>query len=298
MNTTFNSRLLNRLLPRYLEPTERPEDDLPWPPEIGMLSRPRAGYRPYHLPSRCCWLQNAPEDTHILQASDWADIQQLYQSLRQAAITGNNNALNDLGWLLLNAPVSNPELAGHLLRMAAHSGSSEALYNLAEQSLYGHHATANIDLALDYYQRAAATLPEAATRLARLYLRGNYRHPHFSENTAAALYWLQQGHVAGYCWASFYLSYYWLHHSAPHAAKDVWLQRMEKLALEGCLHLAFSASYTLALYYEPHIYSLPRALREHHWWLDFSDQICSRLDAWDEHMLAERGRPHLIHSSS
>lgn len=262
-----------------------------------MLSRPRAGYRPYHLPFRCRWLQNNPEDNCILQASDWADLQQFYQSLRRAAIAGNNNAVNDLGWLLLNTPVSSAELAGQLLRMAARAGSSEALYNLAEHYLHGRTTTANIDLALNHYQRAAGTLPEAATRLGRLYLRGDYRHPLFTQNDAAARYWFQQGHAASYCWASFYLSLYWLHHSAPHAAKDVWLQRMERLALKGCLYLTFSASHALALYYERHIYSLPHASWEYHDWLDLSDHIGTRLDAWEQ-MLVEPGRPHLVYSSN
>lgn len=284
----FISRLLAKLLPLRLEPPATCDELLEFPREIGLLSRPRAGGRPLHLPPRWRWLEHAPEETNILENMDWFDLQQFYQTLRCAAINGSNGVLNDLGWLWMNVPTPCPELTNRLLYLGAQRGSPEALYNLAEQYLYGRHLSPDLNCALHYYRRAAAALPEAAVRLGRLYLRGHYIHPSLSTDTSAALHWFHRGHDAGYCWASYYLSLYWIHHSAPHAAKDVWLQRLAELAFEGDLPVSFSASYSLALYYQTHM------VAEHGGWLEFSDQVAIKLDRKDEDRLGNPDGLRLI----
>lgn len=286
-STDFTRHFLARLLPAYLgRPAPWPEA-FELPEEIGLLSRPRAGYIPYRLPQGCRWLDQAPEETDILHSSSWQDIHEFYQLLRSAALAGCNDALNDLGWLGLNFPALYPDLTNRLLRIAAQRGSPEALYNLAEQYFHGRHLTPCLSQALSHYQLASPMMPEATVRLGRLCQRGHYLHPSLPLSTRAERQWFEKGHQAGYSWATYYLSLYWLRHPGHHAAKDVWLDRLEELAMEGDLPISFSASFALAMHY-PH-WSI-----EHDIWMVFSDRMASALDHHDENRRGHFPKPHLV----
>ena len=92
----------------------------------------------------------------LLGLVDPIRIRNRYVELREQALIGDENALNDLGWWWLNGLrlKPNPALAKRLLRIAAVMGSAEALFNLAELAFYGKGLTVNQDLAVDYYEQA------------------------------------------------------------------------------------------------------------------------------------------------
>lgn len=58
---------------------------------------------------------------------------------RTLILQGDSDALNDLGWLLLNGVrlKLEPLLARCIFKVAKVLGSAEALFNLAEQAFYG-----------------------------------------------------------------------------------------------------------------------------------------------------------------
>ncbi|GLE71570.1 MULTISPECIES: tetratricopeptide repeat protein [Pseudomonas] len=112
----------------------------------------------------------------LLGLVDPIRIRNRYVELREQALIGDENALNDLGWWWLNGLrlKPNPALAKRLLRIAAVMGSAEALFNLAELAFYGKGLTVNLDLAIDYYEQAfEAGIPCAAQALGSLYERGD-----------------------------------------------------------------------------------------------------------------------------
>jgi len=96
--------------------------------------------------------------------------------LREQALLGDADALNDLGWFWLNGLrlKPNPALARRLFKVAAVMGASEALFNLAELAFYGKGLVVNPGLAIDYYEQAfEAGIPCAAQALGSLYERGD-----------------------------------------------------------------------------------------------------------------------------
>lgn len=112
----------------------------------------------------------------LLGLVDPIRIRNRYVELREQALIGDENALNDLGWWWLNGLrlKPNPSLAKRLLRIASVMGSAEALFNLAELAFYGKGLTVNLDLAIDYYEQAfEAGIPCAAQALGSLYERGD-----------------------------------------------------------------------------------------------------------------------------
>lgn len=116
-----------------------------------------------------------------------------FGELREQALLGDADALNDLGWLLLNGTRLKPDplLARRLFKIAAVMGSSEALFNLAEQAFYGKGVAANPVLAIDYYEQAfEAGIPCAAQALGSLYERGDEGVP---VDHREAITWYKRG---------------------------------------------------------------------------------------------------------
>lgn len=129
----------------------------------------------------------------LLGLVDPIRIRNRYLELREQALIGDENALNDLGWLWLNGLrlEPNPALAKRLLRIAAVMGSAEALFNLAEQAFYGKGIAVNPVLAIDYYEQAfEAGIPCAARALGGLYENGDEGVP---IDHARATAWYKRG---------------------------------------------------------------------------------------------------------
>lgn len=129
----------------------------------------------------------------LLGLVDLVWIRRCFGELREQALLGDAEALNDLGWLLLNGTRLKPDplLARRLFKIAAVMGSSEALFNLAEQAFYGKGMAINPVLAIDYYEQAfAAGIPCAAQALGSLYERGDEGVP---VDHAKAIAWYRRG---------------------------------------------------------------------------------------------------------
>ncbi len=112
----------------------------------------------------------------LLGLVDPIRIRNRYVELREQALLGDADALNDLGWFWLNGLrlKPNPALARRLFKVAAVMGASEALFNLAELAFYGKGLVVNPGLAIDYYEQAfEAGIPCAAQALGSLYERGD-----------------------------------------------------------------------------------------------------------------------------
>ena len=112
----------------------------------------------------------------LLGLVDLIEIHQTYACLRAAAVDGDPNAMNDLGWLWLNGTrlASDPILARRLFKLAAVEGSGEAFFNLAEQAYYGKGMVTNPALAIDYYEQAFEHgAPGAALALGAIYEEGD-----------------------------------------------------------------------------------------------------------------------------
>ena len=112
----------------------------------------------------------------LLGLVDPIAIRNRYTELREQALAGDEDALNDFGWWWLNGLrlKPNPTLAKRLLRIAAVMGSAEALFNLGELAVYGKGLAVNPGLAIDYYEQAFELgIICAAEALGSLYERGN-----------------------------------------------------------------------------------------------------------------------------
>ncbi|KRW65161.1 hypothetical protein AO735_08620 [Pseudomonas sp. TTU2014-096BSC] len=131
----------------------------------------------------------------LLGLVDPTGLRNRYVQLREQALNGDENALNDLGWLWLNGSrlKPNPELARRLFKVAAAMGSAEALYNLAELAFYGKGLAINPGLAIDYYEQAfKAGIPCAAAALGGLYESGDDGVP---VDHGKAISWYKRGAV-------------------------------------------------------------------------------------------------------
>jgi len=112
----------------------------------------------------------------LLGLVDPIRIRNRYVELREQALIGDENALNDLGWWWLNGSRLKPNaaLAKRLFKIAAVMGSAEALFNLAELAFYGKGQAVNPGLAIDYYEQAFESgIICAAEALGSLYERGD-----------------------------------------------------------------------------------------------------------------------------
>lgn len=141
----------------------------------------------------------------LLNLTDPIRIRQHYGELREQAMQGDADALNDLGWLWLNGWSLKPDplLAKRMFRIAAVLDSPEALFNLAEQAWYGKGVTVNPLLAIDYYEQAFASgIPCAAQALGTLYERGDGGVP---ADHGKAIVWYERGVVEGDAMAGFLL---------------------------------------------------------------------------------------------
>lgn len=129
----------------------------------------------------------------LLNMTDPIRIRQHYGELREKAMQGDADALNDLGWLWLNGLSLKPDplLAKRMFRIAAVLDSPEALFNLAEQACYGKGVMINPLLAIDYYEQAFASgIPCAAQALGALYERGDDGVP---ADHGKAIVWYERG---------------------------------------------------------------------------------------------------------
>lgn len=129
----------------------------------------------------------------LLVLTDPIRLRRRYEQLRAQALQGDADALNDLGWLWLNGSRLEPEplLAKRIFKIAAVLGSSEALFNLAEQAFYGKGVMTNPALAIDFYEQAFESgIPCAAKSLGGLYERGDEGVP---IDHAKAIAWYKRG---------------------------------------------------------------------------------------------------------
>ena len=129
----------------------------------------------------------------LLGLVDPIRIRARYVELREQALLGDEDALNDLGWWWLNGSrlKPNPALAKRLFKIAAVMGSAEALFNLAELAFYGKGMAVSPSLAIDYYEQAFESgITCAARALGGLYERGDegVRIDH-----AKAIAWYKRG---------------------------------------------------------------------------------------------------------
>ncbi len=168
--------------------------------EPGELQRLYAG-----IGMPALWVAELAEQNHLftyheikaanplLGLTDPIRLRRRYEQLRAQALQGDADALNDLGWLWLNGSRLEPKplLAKRLFKIAAVLGSSEALFNLAEQAFYGKGVTANPALAIDYYEQAFESgIPCAAQAIGGFYERGDEGVP---IDHAKAIAWYKRG---------------------------------------------------------------------------------------------------------
>ncbi|MGV8864620.1 MAG: tetratricopeptide repeat protein [Pseudomonas sp.] len=95
-----------------------------------------------------------------------------YWVMRQQALNGDIDTLNDLAWVWLNGKYwqANYPLAGRLLRMAALQDSAVACFNLAQQHYFGKGVDVVYAQVASFYQRAFELgLVQAAASLGDLY---------------------------------------------------------------------------------------------------------------------------------
>lgn len=129
----------------------------------------------------------------LLRLTDPMRLRHRYEQLRDQALQSDADALNDLGWLWLNGFRLEPKplLAKRLFKIAAVLGSSEALFNLAEQAFYGKGVMTNPALAIDYYEQAFESgITCAAQALGGLYELGDEGVP---IDHASAIAWYKRG---------------------------------------------------------------------------------------------------------
>lgn len=129
----------------------------------------------------------------LLGLVDPIRIRARYVELREQALLGDEDALNDLGWWWLNGSrlKPNPALAKRLFKIAAVMGSAEALFNLAELAFYGKGMAVSPSLAIDYYEQAFESgITCAARALGGLYEHGDEGVP---IDHARATAWYKRG---------------------------------------------------------------------------------------------------------
>lgn len=182
----------------------------------------------------------------LLGLVDPIEIHQTYASLRAAAVDGDPDAMNDLGWLWLNGTklAYAPTLARRLFKLAAVEGSGEALFNLAEQAYYGKGLTANPALAVDYYEQAFEySVPGAALATGAIYEEGDEG---VIVDHGRAMLWYKRAVEEGDVLAGFYLGRLALNESsAEHdmAYGVYWLQWSAMLG-ERCASEALAELYS------------------------------------------------------
>lgn len=176
-------------------------------------------------------------------------VREYYAQLREKAIVGDSDAVNDLGWHFLNGLelAYEPLLAQKLFKIAAAGEAVMAFFNLGQQAYYGKGMPVDVALAAQYYEQALEDAhPWALLELGRLYDTQDsddehdlpYDHAkaiaYYKQaaewnlyeagfdlgrlllkrqskyyNLADALYWLQWSATNGYRFSSEALAYYY-----------------------------------------------------------------------------------------
>lgn len=223
----------------------------------------------------------------LLGLIDPIRLRQRYGELRVQALQGDAEALNDLGWLWLNGSrlESAPLLAKRLFKIAAVLGSSEALFNLAEQAFYGKGIAISPALAIDYYERAFESgISCAAQALGALHERGDKGIP---VDHAKAIAWYKRGADKQDSMACFLLGRLALDESSSEYNPAVGLYWLQWAAMKG----EMLASERLADFYRSTFDSPPDpdGLLYRFW----RDIAISQGSSWAEEMLALDGKCQL-----
>ncbi|WP_439860840.1 tetratricopeptide repeat protein [Pseudomonas sp. MBLB4136] len=169
----------------------------------------------------------------LLGLVDPVRIRNRYVELREQALLGDADALNDLGWWWLNGLrlKPNPALARRLFKIAAVMGSSEALFNLAEQAFYGKGLAVNPGLAIDYYEQALESgIVCAAEALGSLYERGDEG---VIADHGKAISWYKRGAAEHDLMACFSLGRLALDESSPEHDPALGLYWLQWAAMKG-----------------------------------------------------------------
>lgn len=223
----------------------------------------------------------------LLELTDPTRLRLRYGELRVQALQGDADALNDLGWLWLNGSrlESDPVLAKRLFKIAAVLGSSEALFNLAEQAFYGKGVAINPVLAIDYYEQAFESgISCAAQVLGALYERGDEGVP---VDHVKAVAWYKRGIDEQDSIAGFLLGRVALDESSSEFNPAIGLYWLQWAAMRG----EILASERLADFYRSTFDSPPDpdGLLYRFW----RDIAISQGSSWAEEMLALDGKCQL-----
>lgn len=169
----------------------------------------------------------------LLGMVDPVSIRGRYQELRERALVGDADALNDLGWWWLNGTrlKPNPKLARRLFKIAAVTGCSEALFNLAELAFHGKGLVINIGLAIEYYEQAFESgVICAAQALGSLYESGDEG---VNADHGKAISWYKRGAVEQDLMACFSLGRLALDETSPEYDAALGLYWLQWAAMKG-----------------------------------------------------------------
>lgn len=247
------SQLLERLLPKTLDLPCNDEGKVDFVgPEIGLLSM-----REFSITKLTHWgygdrspFQQIPGMNPLREVQKWEDLNEHYLALREEAIDGCDQALNDLGWLWLNTRDETfRALASQVLQLAANRGNLNAVYNLAEQSLEGRGVPTNLPRAIELYEQASADFHEASLKLGMLYEFGRDDLPDLEIDLAKAMKWYRKGNTDACCWGCYHMSCLALKETSADYNPGNAIYELQNLAVLKNSKVALSASEQLMHYY-------------------------------------------------
>lgn len=219
----------------------------------------------------------------LLGLVDPIRVRNRYAELREQTLQGDAEALNDLGWLWLNGSrlKSGPALARRLFKLAAVMGSSEALFNLAEQAFYGKGYAVNPVLAIDYYEQAFESgIPCAAQALGSLYERGDES---VIADHGKAISWYKKGAAENDAMACFLLGRLALDEASTEYDQALGLYWLQWAAMKGQV---LATECLTDLYLSPFEYPPdPDGMLFRFW----SDLAISQGSSWARELLASNG---------
>lgn len=228
--------LLERLLPERV---------IPAPGRPGTLRRLFAGVG---MPAQRAALGES--FSLVSRLDEAADLQAEYAELRVQALQGSVAALNDLGWIWLNGKYwrADPQLAGHLLRMAALQGSAVAWFNLGQQHYFGKGVNVAYSSAAEYYEQAFERgLAEAAAALGDLFEEEicDSEQQIWQVDLQQAYDWFLRGAQRGDARCRFEIGFRLLHGQQVEADSKAAVYWLELAAVAGVMQ----AAEELALFY-------------------------------------------------